>query len=102
MAKNFDASAPCSSLALRSQAPDLSTAKISLTNNGAVQQSASLDHMIWSVEAIIAALGASVNLQAGDLIFTGTPEGVGPVLPGDTLVGMVDGLPPIEVSFSDA
>ncbi len=98
MAKNFDDSAPCSALTRR--APGKGAA-ITLTQNGEVKQSASLDQMIWSVDEIIAALGASVTLCAGDLIFTGTPDGVGPVLSGDKLVGMIDGLPPIEVSFID-
>ena len=99
MAKNFDECAPCS--ALTRKAPD-NNAAITLTKNGKAQQNSTLDKMIWSVDEIIAALGASVTLAAGDLIFTGTPEGVGPVVAGDRIVGEVVGLPIIEVSFVDA
>ncbi len=101
MAKNFDNSAPCSALIKASAAPDLTCAKISLTKNGKVMQNSTLDKMIWPVDEIIAALGASVTLSAGDLIFTGTPEGGGPASPGDKIVGEVGGLPLIEVSFVD-
>ena len=99
MAKNFDDCAPCS--ALTRSAPDTDAA-ISLSKNGVAMQSSTLDKMIWSVDDIITSLGASVTLAAGDLIFTGTPEGVGPVVAGDKIVGEVCGLPLIEVSFIDA
>ena len=102
MAKNFDDSAPCSALIKADAVPDLTAAKISLTKNGEVQQNSTLDKMIWPVGEIIAALGKSVTLAAGDLIFTGTPEGVGPVVGGDKIIGEVDGLPLIEVSFIHA
>ncbi len=99
MAKNFDECAPCS--ALTRSAPNTDGA-ITLTKNGKTQQSSTLDKMIWPVDEIISALGASVTLAAGDLIFTGTPEGVGPVAAGDKIVGEISGLPIIEVSFIDA
>ena len=65
-------------------------------------QSSTLDNMIWSVAEIISHLSASVSLHAGDLILTGTPEGVGSVKSGDTIIGRVAGLPPIQVSYIDA
>ncbi len=102
MAKNFDHSAPCSALILAKQAPDLSQAKITLHKNETCMQSSTLDNMIWSVAEIITHLSASVSLRAGDLILTGTPEGVGPVVVGDTIIGEIDGLPPIQVSYIDA
>jgi fumarylpyruvate hydrolase len=56
--------------------------------------------MIWSVAEIIATLSRYVELKGGDLIFTGTPAGVGPVHPGETLRGTVEGLEPVEISFA--
>ncbi|PHS40552.1 MAG: fumarylacetoacetate hydrolase [Robiginitomaculum sp.] len=99
MAKNFDHSAPCSALTKIANAPDINRAEIRLTNQGATQQNSTLDKMIWSVAEIIAHLNASVTLAAGDLIYTGTPDGVGPVVAGQTLVGTIDGLQKIEVSY---
>jgi fumarylpyruvate hydrolase len=63
-----------------------------LTVNGAVRQDTRLSEMVWSVPEIIAILSMLYHLAPGDLIFTGTPAGVGPVLPGDRLVGQIDGL----------
>jgi len=99
MAKNFDNSAPCSALTQASDAPDIFAAEITLTNNGAVKQSSTLNTMIWSVDEIISHLNNTVTLAAGDLIFTGTPEGVGAVVSGETLVGTIDGLPEIKVTY---
>ena len=100
MAKNFDDSAPCSALINASDAPDISTAEITLTNNGAVKQSSTLNKMIWSIAEIIAHLNNTVTLAAGDLIYTGTPEGVGAVASGETLVGTIDGLPDVKVTYA--
>lgn len=99
MAKNFDDSAPCSALVPVDQAGDLSTAKISLTKNGASVQNSTLDKMIYSVRDIIKHLNEMVTLSAGDLIMTGTPEGVGPVEKGDTITGRVEGLPILTVRY---
>jgi len=60
--------------------------------NGEQRQRADLSEMIWSVPEIIAELSTYFELRPGDLVFTGTPEGVGPLQPGDSLVGGVDGL----------
>jgi len=99
MAKNFDESAPCSALLKTSDVPDISSAEIRLTNNGTTKQKSTLDKMIWSVTKIIEHLNNTVTLTAGDLIYTGTPDGVGPVVAGETLVGTIAGLPTIEVSY---
>ncbi len=99
MAKNFDHSAPCSALTKITQVQDLSRAEIRLTNAGIVKQKSTLDKMIWSIEEIIAHLNTTVTLAAGDLIYTGTPEGVGPVVVGQTLVGTIAGLQKIEVHY---
>lgn len=98
MAKGFDRSAPCAPLTKAADAGDLSDARIRLEIDGDTRQDGTTADMIWSVPEVIAALGELVELKAGDLIFTGTPEGVGPVRPGDRLVATVEGLPPLEIT----
>jgi fumarylpyruvate hydrolase len=96
MAKGFDHSAPLG--ALTPGVPPES-APISLAVNGEVRQSADLQDMIWKVPEVIAALSTYVTLAPGDLIFTGTPSGVGPIAPGARLRGSIGTLEPIEVCF---
>lgn len=88
-AKGFDHSAPIS--AIRKLA-SIGDAAISLSVNGEVRQKARIGDMIWSVPEIVEEAGKLWNLQAGDLIFTGTPEGVGPVQKGDLVEGSVEGV----------
>ena len=95
-AKNFPDSAPCSALT-RAEDVDISAARIVLRKNGEIVQSAKLSDMIWSVDEIAARLRDDMGLDAGDLVFTGTPEGVGPVRAGDELEGGIEGLAPIRV-----
>ena len=97
-AKNFSHSAPCSALTLAGKI-DLSIANIELRKNGDVVQRSALNKMIWSVDEIIDYLKKDMDLQAGDLIYTGTPAGVGPVTAGDELSGSVEGLEEITVRF---
>jgi len=97
-AKNFTQSAPCSDLTLADDV-NLSGAHIVLRKNGDIVQSGSLSQMIWSIDEIVSHLKADMDLQAGDLIYTGTPAGVGPVKAGDELSGGVEGLEPIRVRF---
>jgi fumarylpyruvate hydrolase len=85
--KGFDASAPIS--AIRRGPPP--RGRIRLSVNGEVRQDASLSDMIWNVEEIIAEASKLWRLEAGDLIFTGTPEGVGPLQRGDLVEGEVEG-----------
>ena len=68
-----------------------------MTVNGETRQSSVLSALIWSVPGTIAYLSGLVELKAGDLIFTGTPDGVAAVQRGDRLVGHVDGLTPLSV-----
>ncbi|MBW6507694.1 MAG: fumarylacetoacetate hydrolase family protein [Rhodobacteraceae bacterium] len=70
---------------------------ISLAVNGVPRQAARLDDMVWSVAEIISHLSTLYHLGPGDLIYTGTPAGVGPVVPGDVLEGRIDGLPPVRL-----
>ncbi|MGB7322964.1 MAG: fumarylacetoacetate hydrolase family protein [Albidovulum sp.] len=73
---------------------------LSLLLNGEPVQRAHLSDTVWSVPEIIAHLSTLYHLGAGDLIFTGTPAGVGPVKPGDQLHGEVDGLAPVELMIA--
>lgn len=81
-AKAFDQSAPVGVI-VRKDAIDLAEARLTLTINGERRQDAALSAMIWPVEEIIVALSQLFELKAGDLVFTGTPEGVGALKPGD-------------------
>lgn len=76
--------------------------RITLGVNGQTRQDATLADMVWSVPEIISHLSHYYHLGAGDLIMTGTPAGVGPVQPGDTIKGEIDGLSPVLVSISAA
>lgn len=72
---------------------------IRLTQNGAVKQDAVLSDMIFTVPELIAHLSTFYHLEPGDLLYTGTPAGVGPIAAGDTLVGTIDGLTPVELTI---
>jgi len=65
---------------------------LSMTVNGQMRQQSNVDKLIWDIREIIADLSLFYHLQPGDLIYTGTPEGVGPVLPGDVIEGSVEGI----------
>ena len=97
-AKNFHQSAPCSVLTPAADV-DLSKARIVLRKNGDIVQHGALSDMIWGIEEIIERLRADMDLQTGDLIYTGTPAGVGPVQVGDELSGGIEGLQRITVRF---
>ena len=71
-----------------------------MSQNGEMKQESDLELMVWSVPEIIADLSTLYHLQPGDLIYTGTPAGVGPVERGDTLVGGVDGVAEFTVSIT--
>ncbi|WP_414903314.1 fumarylacetoacetate hydrolase family protein [Sphingomonas flavalba] len=97
MAKGFDNSAPVGAI-VRGMPPR--SGRISLSIDGAVRQDSDIDRMIWSVEEIITGLSTWVALAPGDLIFTGTPSGVGPIRRGETVRGEIAGVPPVEVTFA--
>jgi fumarylpyruvate hydrolase len=94
MAKAFDHSAPISALW---QGPVPDRAGIWLSVNGADRQRSDIAHMIWPVPEIIANLSTFVALAPGDLIFTGTPEGVGPLQRGDEVLGGIEGIGEIKI-----
>tara|TARA_B100000470_G_scaffold182354_1_gene147144 strand:- start:182 stop:643 length:462 start_codon:yes stop_codon:yes gene_type:complete len=74
--------------------------KISLSVNGTVRQEGNLKDMIWSVDEVIAELSTYYKLEVGDLIFTGTPAGVGPLTPGDDVDCSVAGLEALQFTVS--
>lgn len=76
--------------------------RIRLQQNGAVKQDAVLSDMIFNVAELISYLSRFYHLRAGDLLYTGTPAGVGAVAPGDTLVGTIEGLTPVELTIGPA
>ena len=92
--KAFDKSAPLGAL---TQATPRADARIWLSVNGVTKQDAKLSDMIWSAPEIIAHLSRSWALEPGDLIFTGTPAGVGPIVADDAVACGVEGLP--ELAF---
>lgn len=102
MAKGFDASAPISAVMPASQMGAIENQSISLAVNGETRQSGRVGEMIWSVPEVIAELSRLVELRAGDLIFTGTPAGVGPVRQGDTLHARIDDVGSLDVRIVDS
>src|SRR5829696_5929157 len=101
MGKSFDHSAPCGPV---HPAGDVGHGPrtIALKVNGAVRQNSTTAKMTWSVAEIIAKLSEQYELAPGDLIFTGTPEGVGAVVPGDRLEGAIEGLGTLTVIIGPA
>src|SRR5690606_13014068 len=100
VAKGFDRSAPITAITRASEIGHLSQGKIWLKLNDELRQQGDLNEMIWSVPEIIAELSTLFELRPGDLIFTGTPAGVGAVQPGDRLEGSVDGLDTLVTTFA--
>jgi fumarylpyruvate hydrolase len=92
LSKGFDFSAPLGLIALVATAGHPKAGRIALKVNGDVRQEGDLSDLIWSVPEIVAALSTYVTLAPGDLIFTGTPSGVGPLVKGDTLEGEIAGV----------
>ncbi len=100
MAKGFDNSAPVGPISPLSQAGVMTRGRIELRVNGQVRQSGDIADMIWHIPEIVQELSAFVALAPGDLIFTGTPAGVGPVVRADRLEARIDGLDPLTVGFA--
>ena len=98
MAKGFDHSAPCGAITRAADLGQMSHGDIWLRVDDELRQSSDLSQMIWAVPEIIAELSTYVSLQPGDLIYTGTPDKVGPVQRGARLHAHVDGLADLRVS----
>jgi fumarylpyruvate hydrolase len=99
MAKGFDQSGPIGDLVPAARSGHPACGRIELRVNGAVRQSSDLARMIWSVPEIVAHLSRLVRLAPGDLIFTGTPEGVGAAARGDLLEGLIAGVGTVRVAI---
>jgi fumarylpyruvate hydrolase len=98
--KSFDASAPCGTIIQGCDPSHFERCAITLSVNGVERQRGDIGQMIWSVAEVIAQLSRQVTLVAGDLIYTGTPAGVGPVVPDDLINARIDGLPPLTVTIT--
>lgn len=99
--KAFDRSAPCSAIRRVADVGHPNAGRIWLTVNGVTKQEADIRELIWRVPEVIAGISSSMELSPGDLIFTGTPAGVGPLVPGDQVRGGIDGIGEITLVVGD-
>ncbi len=99
MAKAFDESAPVGLIAAASEIGHPTVGVISLSINGTQKQTGNLNQQIWQVDETIAELSTYVSLAAGDIIFTGTPAGVGSCIRGDVLRGNIEGIADLQISY---
>ena len=99
--KAFDLSAPCAPLHRIEDTGELTKGSITLGVNGELKQEADLAQLIWDVNEIVSILSRSIHLRQGDLIYTGTPAGVGPVVPGDVVVVRIEGLTDLVTTIGD-
>jgi fumarylpyruvate hydrolase len=99
MAKGFDNSAPCAPITKKEDVENIESATIELKVNDQIKQQSSIDHLIWSVPETICFLSKLVELKPGDLIYSGTPDGVGAVKAGDYLYGTITGLSDLEINY---
>jgi len=95
--KAFDFSAPVAPIRRLQDGGAITSGKIILAVDGQIKQSSDVTHLIWSVDEVIANLSTLFTLEPGDLIFTGTPEGVGAVVAGQTITVQIDGLESLTV-----
>ena len=100
--KAFEQSAPIGPITPAAQAGDVANAEIYLQVNGQDRQRSNVSKLIWNIGEIIEHLSAAWDLQPGDLIYSGTPEGVAAVVAGDTLVGGITGLETLSVKIAGA
>lgn len=95
--KAFDFSAPMGPITPKAQVKGIEDAKISLSVNGVQKQNSHITKLIWNIEEIVHHLSLAWELQPGDLIYTGTPQGMGAVVRGDLMSGSIEGLGSIDV-----
>ncbi len=98
--KAFDHSAPCGPLHLKADTGPITAGRIWLDVDGARRQTGDIGDLIWPIAELLSLLSHSMHLRPGDLVMTGTPAGVGPVVPGERITGGVAGLGDIEVTIS--
>ncbi len=100
--KSFDASAACSAITPVARSGHLLEGAITLSVNGQQRQQVDLEQMIWDPFEIVSKLSAQYTLMPGDIIMTGTPAGVGAVVPGDQITVNIQGLAPFSISIGPA
>ena len=100
VAKGFDGAAPISRPLTLGGTADLDSLEITLEINGELRQRGSTSDMMWSVPALLAFISTRFTLEPGDLLFTGTPEGVGPVISGDRIRACLGDEHVLEVSIA--
>ncbi len=100
LGKGFDNSAIISSLSPVSKIGHPKNARIWLSVNDEIKQDSNIKKLIWSVPEMISILSKTMTLGPGDLIYTGTPEGVGPINKGDKIIGGVEGIGEISINIS--
>jgi fumarylpyruvate hydrolase len=99
MGKGFDHSAPIGRISPITQTGPMNAGRIWVSVNGTIVQDSDVSLLIWNVAETIADLSTYMTLQPGDLIYTGTPDKVGPVRPGDRMVGHIDGLTDLHITI---
>ena len=99
MSKGFDNSAPCAPITKKEDVENIESATIELKVNDQIKQQSSIDRLIWSVPETISFLSKLVELKPGDLIYSGTPDGVDAVNSGDYLYGTITGLSDLEINY---
>jgi fumarylpyruvate hydrolase len=95
--KAFERSAPMGKITPISEVGNMEKGSIKLSVNGETRQVGDLNMMIWKIPEQIAHLSKYYDISAGDLIMTGTPAGVGPIVKGDKLIGTIDNLETLEI-----
>lgn len=101
LGKDVEGSAVFAPLTVAEEVGEIGPQRIHLSVNGEMRQDATLAELIWSPGEIVSDLSHYYHLRPGDLILSGTPAGVGPVKPGDQLVGGIDGMAPIALNIAD-
>lgn len=99
LGKDFEGSAVIGPISPAARIGPIGPQRIHLEVNGEPRQSATLGDLIWKIDEIISHLSGFYHLRPGDLVMTGTPSGVGPVVPGDRITGGIDGLSPVALSI---
>ena len=102
LGKDVEGGAPCSAIAPAAKIGHPAHAAIQFRQNGELRQNSNTDQLVWSVAELISHLSGFYRLAPGDLIFTGTPAGVGPVQPGDRLEGEIAGVGSLSVQIGPA
>ena len=100
--KAFDKSAPCAPIHRIEETGEMIDGRITLTLNGEMKQEADISLLIWNVREVVSILSQSMKLKAGDLIYTGTPAGVGPVRSGDEIIVAIEGLTNLVTRIGDS